>query len=206
MACTDKTDHNECIQINVQDYKGMPASDMVVYLQPLSGQQLSQSDEIVTVTQQNEAFAPYITVSQTKKQVNFVNQDDITHQIYSADSDNRFSFTIRAGSEHLANAFDHEAEISMGCNIHDWMSGYLLVVDTPYFAKTDAQGQVRFSLSELGQYNIVVWHPQLPTQEHRVIQPQTITQSAEYNVSLTKKLDTIPTQQHNDDFDFLSGY
>ena len=36
--------------------------------------------------------------------------------------------------------FNKEAEIAMGCNIHDWMSGYLLIVDTPFFTKSDKNG------------------------------------------------------------------
>ena len=101
-TCESNAKDDKCVQISVQDKNGKAVADMVVYLAPLDGQKLVQSSEVVTVSQQNKAFSPYITVSQTKKTVHFVNQDDITHHIYSADSDNKFAFKIRAGDEHLA--------------------------------------------------------------------------------------------------------
>lgn len=207
-ACENSAEESKCVQVVVHNSVGQVAPDMVVYLQPLAGQVLPKSSQTITVAQQGEAFAPYITVSQTGKEVHFANKDMITHQIYSADSENSFSFTVRAGSEHVADAdnFNEEAEIAMGCNIHDWMSGYLLVVGTPYFAKTDSNGQASFSVTELGKYRVVVWHPQLPTEHHRVSQEHDINDDALFQFALTKKLDEIPTQKNDDDFDFSSDY
>jgi len=205
-TCESKNKEDKCVQISVQDKNGKAVTDMVVYLTPLDGQKLFQSSEVVTVSQQNKAFSPYITVSQTKKTVHFVNQDDITHHIYSADSDNKFAFKIRAGDEHLAEDFTHEAEIAMACNIHDWMSGYLLVVDTPYFAKTNEKGEAFFSVKELGNYDVVVWHPQLPVEEHRLAQKKNIIENTQLSFTLPKDLENIPTQENSDGFDFDSDY
>ena len=205
-TCKSNAKDNKCVQISVQGKNGKSISNIVVYLEPLEEQKLFQSSEIVTVSQNNKAFAPYITVSQTEKSVNFVNKDDITHHIYSADNENKFAFKIRAGDEHLAENFTKEAEIAMACNIHDWMSGYLLVVDTPYFAKTDNKGEVSFSLQELGKYRVVVWHPQLPTKEHRLFKESNLVDGMKLNFSLTQDLENIPTQANNDGFDFDSDY
>jgi len=205
-TCESNAKDEKCVQISVQDKNGKAVADMVVYLAPLDGQKLIQSSNVVTVSQQNKAFSPYITVSQTKKTVHFVNQDDITHHIYSADSDNKFAFKIRAGDEHLADNFTKEAEIAMACNIHDWMSGYLLVVDTPYFAKTNEKGEAFFAIKELGNYNVVVWHPQLPTEQHRLFQKQNITDNTQLSFTLPKDLENIPTQENSDGFDFDSDY
>lgn len=205
VECESNTD-DKCVKIFVNDTKGKPVQDIVVYLEPLDGQKLEPTETVVTVLQQNKAFAPYITVSQTQKAVSFVNHDDITHHIYSADNDNKFSFKIRAGTQHVTDDFNKEAEIAMGCNIHDWMSGHLLVVDTPYFAKTDNKGEVSFSINKLGKYKVVVWHPQLATEDHRLSKAQTILASTSLTFSLPKDLDPIPTQENSDDFDFTSGY
>lgn len=205
-TCKSSVKGEKCVQISVQDKNGKAVTDMVVYLVPLDGQKLSQSSEVVTVSQQNKAFSPYITVSQTKKTVHFVNQDDITHHIYSADNDNKFAFKIRAGDEHLAEDFTKEAEIAMACNIHDWMSGYLLVVDTPYFAKTDKKGKASFTIKETGNYNVVVWHPQLPTEQHRLVQKHNIIENTQLSFTLPKDLENIPTQENSDSFDFDSDY
>jgi plastocyanin len=201
-TCESQMKGNKCVQVSVQDKNGNAVSNIVVYLTPLDGQKLPQSSDIVTVSQKNRAFSPYITVSQTQKTVHFVNHDDITHHIYSADNDNKFAFKIRAGDEHFSENFNREAEIAMACNIHDWMSGYLLIVDTPYFAKTDNNGEVSFSLNNMGNYRVVVWHPQLPTEQHRLSQEQNIIDNTKLSFILTKDLESIPTQESSEGFDY----
>lgn len=206
IACENKTASSKCVQIFVQNALGNAVSDVVVYLQPLAGQVLTASSDVVIVSQQDKSFSPYITVSQTNKKVNFVNQDNISHHIYSADKKNKFSFKIRSGTEHLSERFNDEAEIAMGCNIHDWMSGYLLVVDTPYFAKTDKNGHVNFSLVTLGKYRVVVWHPELSTANHRLSQDHHIMNDVVYHFIIKEEIDSAPVQESNEDFDFVSDY
>ncbi|WP_315979831.1 hypothetical protein [Aliamphritea spongicola] len=88
------------IELNVQvlSTSGEPLEDMVVYAEPLDGQQLPATDKVISVGQKGKSFAPYVSVSQAGNDVLFDNQDDITHHIYSVDSDARFSFKIKAGS------------------------------------------------------------------------------------------------------------
>ena len=100
-------------------------------------------------------------------------------------------------------------EVAMGCNIHDWMSGFALVVDTPYFSKTDAKGEVTFSVESLGEYRLVVWHPQLDLDDNRfarqlLINQENITKSLV--VTLPKKLKQIPLQENHEEFEFLEEY
>ena len=204
--CEGKTSSNICVQVSVLHENGDVASDVVVYLQPLAGQKLPTTSEIVTISQKNKAFSPYITVSQINNKVNFANKDDITHHIYSAGSDDKFAFKIKAGAEHLSEPFKHETEVAMGCNIHDWMSGTLLVVDTPYFGKTDSEGNIDFVLSELGKYKIIVWHPQLPVETHRVSQDHNILGDSIFKMVLPRALAPIPEQTNDNDFDFVSDY
>ena len=205
-ACDDNLNTGKCVQISVHNKTGQGVPDLVVYLQPLEGQILPKTTEIVTISQQEKAFSPYITVSQKGNKVNFENKDDITHHIYSVNSDDKFAFKIQAGTNHLSESFDHESEIAMGCNIHDWMSGSLLVVDTPYFAKTDSNGSVSFSLDEKGKYQVIVWHPQLPEKDNRLSQQFNSNDDSNIKFILQKNLETIPAQESNDDFDFVSDY
>lgn len=204
--CKGKTSSNTCVQVSILHKNGDVASDVVVYLLPLAGQKLPKTSDIVTISQRNQAFSPYITVSQINNEVNFANKDDITHHIYSAGSDDKFAFKIKAGEEHLSEPFKHETEVAMGCNIHDWMSGTLLVVDTPYFGKTDSKGNIDFVLSELGKYQIIVWHPQLPVDTHRVSQDHNILGDSTFKMVLPRALTPIPEQKNDNDFDFVSGY
>lgn len=202
-ACT-KEDPT-CVQVQVNNVKNQPLANMVVYLEPLANQVVPQQNKTVEISQHSKSFIPYISVSQKSDKVNFVNKDDITHHIYSADSENKFSFKIRAGETDSSAHFDHAAEIAMGCNIHDWMSGYLLVVDTPYFAKTDEQGVASFTLTELGKYRVVIWHPQMRAENNRMIVEKELLSAEITTFTLQKAMDDIPVQT-SDDFDFISDY
>ena len=195
-----------CVQITVQSKNKKFLADMVVYLEPLSGQILPTSKEILVINQKNKAFSPYLSVIQANQEIRFTNNDDITHHIYSVSHGNKFSFKVRAGQSNANTIFDHRSEIAMGCNIHDWMSGYLLVVDTPYFAKTNKLGMVNFSNVKHGEYQIVVWHPQLQESNNRLIINKNINENINFSVSLTAELEELPVQESDDDFDFLSDY
>lgn len=195
-----------CVQVTVNSIVNLPLENMVVYLEPLEGQKLGQSNKVIKIDQYQKSFAPYVSVSQTQGQVNFANQDDITHHIYSADNKNKFSFKIRAGETNTTTKFDHSSAIAMGCNIHDWMSGYLLVVNTPYFAKTNNQGQVVFENIEQGKYQLVIWHPQMQAPANKISMEKNITETSHYNITLNSIVEANPQQQNEDDFDFLSEY
>ena len=204
--CADGSVNKSCVRVFVESNTGKALQDLVVYLEPLEGQVLEKKSDALIIHQKSKSFAPYISVSQVDAKVDFVNKDDITHHIYSAGSDNKFSFKIRAGETNSSVNFDRSAEVAMGCNIHDWMSGYLLVVNTPYFAKTDEQGYAYFDVSMLGKYNVVVWHPQMESTDHRMMREESISPNSLFSFKLENKMAEIPLQESNDDFDFLSDY
>ena len=182
-----------------------PVDDVVVYLEPLDGQPLPVVQHQLQISQRDKAFAPYIAVAQRGQSVLFTNQDDITHHIYSATGDNKFSFKIKAGEQH-STPLAHAGEIAMGCNVHDWMSGYLLMVDTPYFDKTAADGQAVFSIAEPGRYQVRLWHPQLHQNDKKLTRVLNLKDNQSITLALSQPLADIPVQQNDDDFEFLSEY
>ncbi|MBL4942159.1 MAG: hypothetical protein JKY81_10905 [Colwellia sp.] len=205
-SCNSESMNNTCVQIFVNGKTGQALANMVVYLEPLDGQILTRSSKEVVVAQLGKSFTPYLSVSQVNSKVSFVNQDDITHHIYSVDSNNKFSFRIRAGQTNASETFGHVADVAMGCNIHDWMSGYLLIVNTPYFGKTDTQGQVSFNIAQQGKYNVVIWHPQLKNDNNRLSKTASIIANSTFTFTLKNEITTPTTQENEDDFDFLSDY
>lgn len=198
---------NSQITIDVSTIDATAAADVVVYLEPVDKSvELPLSTKRVEVSQLDRAFNPYVSVVQKGAGVTFTNQDDITHHIYSPVGENKFSFKIKAEQENHVDAFNHVGEVAMGCNIHDWMSGYILVVDTPYFAKTSAEGNVVMSDVIAGEYLLNVWHPQLQTNNNKQSQRITVSKDLAVSVKLTSVLNDIPVQKGDDDFDFLSDY
>lgn len=197
------------LQVSVIDNHNQPVEDIVVYVEVSVPQASNEArvEQTLTISQENKAFEPYISVIQKNQQVEFVNKDDITHHIFNASREHGFSFRIRSGNKKNDLKFNQNGQISMGCNIHDWMSGYLLVVDTPYFAKTNQQGQVNLSLTGEGQATVYIWHPQLAEDNNNTHQPINLSQSNQKLVfNLKNQLDPIPSQESGDDFDFLDDY
>ncbi len=196
------------------DIDGKAMINMVVYLQAkqIDSGDASSTDKSASIVppveihQRNKQFTPYITIIQKGYQLQFINDDDITHHIYSAGGPKRFSFKLRKDNSTKDMVFDQVGHISMGCNIHDWMSGHVLVVDTPHFGITDELGWVHFDDIADGSYQLVIWHPQLLTQGNRLTQEVILPLVEPLTITVSGLMSEIPSQQSLDDFEFLEGY
>lgn len=194
------------LQVNVYDLQNNPVKDIVVYLESKDGLSLHKTQKSIEINQLNKSFAPYISVIQVGNKVRFHNQDDITHHIYSPIGDNKFAFKILSGQQQVMEDFSTTGEVAMGCNIHDWMSGHLLIVDTPYFDKTNDNGQTSFVIKDEGNYQLTLWHPQMNEANNEITQTITLHKNKKIEVKLTKVMAPLPEQKSEDDFDFLSDY
>ena len=99
--------------------------------------------KLAAIAQVDREFVPYMTVLQTGTTVTFPNRDPIQHHVYSFSPAKSFEIKLYSGKSPSEILFDKPGVVTLGCNIHDWMIGYMLVVSTPYFAKTDAGGIAR---------------------------------------------------------------
>ena len=57
--------------------------------------------------------------------------------------------------------FDKAGIVTLGCNIHDWMLAYIVVLDSPYFAQTDNNGLAKIELPNITIQEGQFWHPQI---------------------------------------------
>lgn len=137
---------------------GQPVADAAVVLEPLAPAQ-SRPRGGATIEQRGKEFLPYVTVIQTGTAVDFPNNDAIRHHVYSFSPPKRFEIKLYAGKPGQPVTFDKPGEVVIGCNIHDWMEAYVLVVDSPWFAKTGADGRAVIQNVPAGQYRLRLWHP-----------------------------------------------
>lgn len=149
------------LEARVTDPSGAPVTDAVVYAVPASGgSEVRGKKPVVAVAQVEREFVPYVTVVQTGTTVTFPNRDPILHHVYSFSSAKTFEIKLYSGNSPSEILFDKPGVIVLGCNIHDWMIGYILVVPTPYFAKSDKDGVARLRDVPAGAYETRAWHPQ----------------------------------------------
>lgn len=111
--------------------------------------------------QVDRQFVPHLLVVQTGTSVEFPNSDTVAHHVYSFSHPNKFTLPMYRGTAHPPVTFEHSGIVTLGCNIHDHMLGYILVVDSEAFAKTDADGMASLSLSRPEDYEIKIWSPRI---------------------------------------------
>jgi plastocyanin len=110
------------------------------------------------VDQIGKAFVPELLPIVVGTLVHFPNHDQIHHHVYSFSPAKTFELPLYKGEDAPPVLFDKIGVVKIGCNIHDWMSGIILVLPTPHFAVTDRDG--RFTLRDLpaGTYTLSAWH------------------------------------------------
>jgi plastocyanin len=145
------------IQLSVKDARGAAVEDAVVWAVPKVAPPARARRE-AAVEQKDKQFRPMVTVVQTGTLVRFPNRDEIRHHVYSFSAPKPFEIKLYAGTAAAPILFDKPGEVVLGCNIHDNMLGYIYVVDTPWFAKTRADGSARLDDLPEGDYELQVWH------------------------------------------------
>lgn len=150
--------HAANLQVTVNG-QGKPAADAVVSLHSSAAAAATRPGR-GTVDQRDTQFVPRVSVVTVGTPVSFPNSDNVRHQVYSFSPAKRFELPLYAGKPAAPVVFGTPGVVELGCNIHDWMLAYVVVVDTPYYMITDARGQGRIE-APVGTYTLRVWHPGL---------------------------------------------
>jgi hypothetical protein len=132
---------------------------------------------------------PKVAIAALGARVTFPNRDIVQHSVYSFSKAKSFEIPIYAGDSPQTITLDKAGVVTLGCNIHDWMVGYIVIIDTPIAEVTNAKGNVTIADLAHGKYLVRVWHPQLKTGE--------ITQEVLFGSNTQRvdfKLDLSPTR------------
>jgi len=148
------------VELNLTQRDGTPLAEAVLAAFPLDGRPLPAPARAV-MDQRQRKFVPQILPVQTRATVHFPNSDSVTHHVYSFSSAKRFAIYLSKGQPGKDVVFDAPGVVTLGCNLHDWMLGYILVLDTPYFTQTAADGRVTLANLPAGKYRLQVWHPRI---------------------------------------------
>ncbi|MGQ5521668.1 hypothetical protein ACUHMQ_00245 [Chitinimonas sp. PSY-7] len=159
------------INVQILNPSEQGVANAVVYAEPVGGK-APKGKLAGTIDQVNKEFVPLVSVVQVGTAVRFPNKDNIRHNIYSFSRTKVFDLKLYSGTPSDPVVFDTPGLVVLGCNIHDWMVGYLLVVDTPWFDTSNAKGSASLDNLPAGDYTLRIWHPyqtsELPPQKIRV--------------------------------------
>ncbi|MDP3920556.1 MAG: carboxypeptidase regulatory-like domain-containing protein [Candidatus Omnitrophota bacterium] len=135
---------------------------------------------VVELRQQGYQFRPGLLVIQTGTTVVFPNLDDDYHNILSYSMTKRFDLgRYRKDEPAPRMTFDNPGLVKTYCEIHEHMQGTILVVDTPHFTRTDAEGRYRLDGIPPGNYVLKAWVRNKKVWEKAVI----ITAGESYEVN-----------------------
>lgn len=179
--------HAATADITVRDAAGQPLTDAVVTLETTNKPAAPiRFPWPMVMAQQNIAFVPHVLIVPVGATVAFPNRDLVRHHIYSFSKAKKFNIKLYGHDETRSEVFDKPGVVALGCNIHDTMSGFIIVVDTPYAAKTDAQGHVHLTDVPDGKAVATIWSPSLRVPGNQLSQAVTIA-GANYATTLTAR-------------------
>lgn len=143
-------------QVTVLDMAGAPIEQAVVSVVVSGVKAQGAGQTIAEMPQRDRLFKPNVVVIPVGGAVNFPNFDTVRHHVYSFSNTRKFEIKLYAGVPAKPVIFDKPGTATLGCNIHDTMVGYVHVVDTPYFGKTDTTGKVTLDLPA-GEHALRIW-------------------------------------------------
>ncbi|WP_018403261.1 methylamine utilization protein [Marinobacter gelidimuriae] len=140
-----------------------PVAGAVVYLNDGSKPSPVRSE----VSQKNRMFHPHVLILPVDSSVDFPNQDNTQHHVYSFSPAKTFNLELYADKPEAPVVFDQPGIVELGCNIHDHMQAFIVVADTRAIGQTNEQGEVTITLDfgdtqVPGSLSLNIWHPRLP--------------------------------------------
>ncbi|WP_438864646.1 methylamine utilization protein [Neptunicella sp.] len=195
------------LDVLVQNPDGKPLANIVVYLEPTDKSAMpvkaAPKDHSAIMDQIDKQFKPHILVVQKSAWVNFPNSDSIKHHVYSFSDAKTFELKLYNGGSASPIQFDKSGEVALGCNIHDWMLGYIYVVDTPWFGKTNKLGKISLNVP-VGEYQLKFWSPLLEVVDQGFSERIQVQQDSTKTLMLKDHL--LPALVEYEDADELTAY
>jgi plastocyanin len=154
----------QALGVLVVDASGRPVSDVVVMLRRTDAPPTrndAKERPHAQMDQRNKEFVPHILAIEVGTWVDFPNSDTVSHQVYSFSPAKPFQLPLYKGRAHPPVLFDQPGIVTLGCNIHDSMLGFIFVADSPWFGKTDLDGRWQNAELPPGRYDLSIWSPRI---------------------------------------------
>jgi plastocyanin len=153
----------------------------VVYLD--NGTPQPATDKTVVMDQKGLLFQPHVVVVQVGTTVEFLNSDQVQHNVFwpsiSGDKKKGHNMGTWPQGQKKAFKFNDPGVVSLLCNVHPEMAGYIVVVPSSQFAETAADGTFTIANVPDGQYTVTAWH------EGKKVQSKKITVSGDTTADFT---------------------
>jgi plastocyanin len=169
------------VQLTRSGHRTKDASKLVAWLTPLGTtgapaipqQQPSQIPQLV---QKDKSFQPSLLVIPAGGKVEFPNRDPFFHNVFSLFDGKRFDLGLYESGTTRFVQFDKPGISFIFCNIHAQMHAVVIALDTPYYAISNARGEIDIRDVAPGRYQMHFFHPS--------VSPETLL-AAEHEITVT---------------------
>jgi plastocyanin len=146
-------------KVSVQGIKS--ADSIAVYVDAIPDKKFDPPKDHIVVDQRKMAFLPHVVAVEQGTTVDFLNSDPVGHNVYwpSVSGNKKLSHNLGTWPKGDKKPFQFNdlGTASLLCNVHPEMSGYVVVVPTPYFAVTDKDGNFEIKNIPAGKYTLKTW-------------------------------------------------
>jgi plastocyanin len=153
-------------------------TDFVVYIEgPVGGKPIVPEKPLSVnterVAQEGAKFSPHILPVVVGTTVEWPNNDEIYHNVFSMSDAKPFDLDLYKGDPpNKKVTFDKAGRVDVFCSIHANMHCIVLVLENPYFAKTDSRGRYSIENVPPGTYKLTAWHERMPKQTQEIVVPK----------------------------------
>ncbi len=145
--------------VGVAKGKAFPGPEAATGHHGKSGESPEATHKEYTLDQKECTFIPHVQVIPAGGEVELRNGDPLMHNLHSFSMKNSsFNESIPGDGKPIHKKFDYPEVIKVGCDVHKWMSAWVVVRDNPYYAVTDSKGNYQITDIPAGTYKLSVWH------------------------------------------------
>jgi plastocyanin len=145
------------------------SADAVVSVAAIPGKSFPAPKEHAKMDQANLVFSPHVLAVLVGTTVDFLNSDAVLHNVFTPDAcADKFNLGTWPKGQIKSYEFKKECAAALLCKVHPEMEAFVVVVPTPYFAVTKADGSYRIADVPDGSYTVKVWHPKLKATQKSV--------------------------------------
>ena len=150
------------VEVEVRGRDGKALADAVVFLESAAARAAARPMTGVEIEQVDKRFNAAVTVVTPGSAVSFPNRDKVRHHVYSFSQAKTFELKLYIGTPANPVVFDKPGIAVLGCNIHDTMAAWVVVVDSPHHGKTGSDGRLQLPDVPPGSYRLRSWHADFP--------------------------------------------
>jgi plastocyanin len=158
--------------------------DAIVYVDKIAGKTFQAPKEHARIDQKNLMFIPHVLPVQSGTTVDFMNSDDVLHNVFSPDKCcDKFNLGSWPKGQIKSFTFKETGCVAtLLCNVHPEMEGFVYVVETPYYAVSAKDGSYEIKNVPAGKYTVKIWHQKLKGEEMAVVVPESGNATADFDI------------------------